>query len=460
MILNKTLASFTFRFLSAYVAGLSIAVFVVLALVYLWLSSGYLDEVHDSVEAELETLEVVYRDTGVEGVEAYLDIRGSPRYMTRFFYLVTDDSRNKLAGNLKSWPETREYDGGWLGFGLEALTGEPASSDDVFIARSTQLPSGEYLMAARPYADVIASAKLGGGALTRSMIVTIVLGTISGAVVASIAVRRIDEINTSLGHILNTDFSARLHKENAAGDYGILTDNLNHMLDQIEGLMVGMREVADNIAHDLRTPLARMRNRLVDLQDKAGDVCQDEINSLIEEADGMLATFNTLLRIGQIESGNRRVEFEALDMKSILFDVVELYEPLASDKSISIRTQLLDVPMCPGDRNMLFQCFANIVDNAIKYTPENGHINIRLLSQDDAIQLDFADDGPGIPEQDRHRVFQRFFRVEASRSKPGNGLGLSLVAAVVKMHKGSFEVGDNRPGLRLTIHLPLDQHAA
>ena len=108
---------------------------------------------------------------------------------------------------------------------------------------------------------------------------------------------------------------------------------------------------------------------------------------------------------------------------------------------------------------MLFQCFANIVDNAIKYTPENGHINIRLLSQGDSIQLDFADDGPGIPEQDRHRVFQRFFRVEASRSKPGNGLGLSLVAAVVKMHKGNFDVGDNRPGLRLTIHLPLDQSA-
>lgn len=462
MILKQILASFTFRFLAVYIVALSVGVFLLLGSVYAWLSKGYLDEVHHAVELELEQLQVAWNSGGVDSFNSFVQQRNGPKRLSRFFYIAVDASGNKLAGTLDEMPPVKSYRDQWLGFTLEAITGEPEDNNHVFIARSTELADGTVLLAARQYADVIYTAALVGGALIRSMIVTILMGLVGGVVIAALGVRRINVINQQLGQIMTGNLSARVDTDKQFGDYGLLTDNLNNMLDQIEKLMAGVRQVSDNIAHDLRTPLTRLRNNLSALQeDNDIESRNEKVNGLIEEADALLATFNSLLRIAQIETGNRRTEFEKIELHQMLEDVVEMYEPLAAEQDIAVTVKLQNVsPIC-GDRNLLFQCFANLVDNAIKYTPSGGKIEVRLAQHCNNFQIDIADSGPGVPAEERENVFQRFYRMDSARSEhSGNGLGLALVAAVVKQHGGEISLRDNRPGLRVVVNLRSGVEAA
>ena len=290
------------------------------------------------------------------------------------------------------------------------------------------------------------------------MVATIVLGTIGGAITAALSMRRIEGINTSLRRIMSGDFSERIEVSQSSGDFRRLAENVNQMLDRIEVLMTGVRQVSDNIAHDLRTPLTRLRNKLSDLHDNCDDPAnREQVEALIDEADGLLGTFGALLRIAQVESGNRRSGFAEVDLCTLVSDVIELYEPLASDKEQHFKTALARVGKVVGDRNLLFQAVANLVDNAIKYTPEGGEVMVGVSIEPEAYRIYVADTGVGIPEADREKVFQRFFRVESSRGcHPGNGLGLSLVQAVVRLHEGSISLEDNCPGLRVVIRLPRD----
>lgn len=453
MILNRIFNSFTFRFMSGYVAGLSITVFLVLAVIYTLISRDYFTQVHKTIYDELNALAETYERGGASAVDEFVKVHGGPDRLIRFFFLVVDEDFRRIAGNLDEWPESRQYRDGWLGFDLQVLSGDWDEVGTEFVARSRKLPTGETVMVARHYADVINSAKLVSGALTRSMIVTIILGTIGGAIVAARMVTRIDHMNQSLRRIMSGDLSERIGVQDSHGDFRRLAENLNQMLDKIEQLMLGMRQVSDNIAHDLRTPLTRLRNKLSELHSDTGET--EQVQALIDEADGLLATFSALLRIAQVESGNPRAGFADVDLKIILLDVIELYEPLAADKSQTLEVDLASVSRFHGDRNLLFQAIANLVDNAIKYTPEEGAIGVRLWEQQGQVIVDVADSGPGVLPAEREKVLQRFYRVEASRSEhPGNGLGLSLVNAVVKLHGGSIQLAENFPGLRVSLRIP------
>lgn len=454
MILSKVFNSFTFRFMSGYVAGLSITVFLVLATIYTLISRDYFTQVHNTIQEELDALTATYQQGGAEAVSEFVEVHAGPDRLIRFFFLVVDENYEPIAGNLDRWPDPRQYRDGWLGFDLKLLSGDWDEVGTEFVARSRTLETGETVMVARHYADVINSAKLVSGALTRSLIATIVLGIIGGAIVASRLVRRIDDMNQSLNRIMSGDLSERIEVHDSHGDFRRMAENLNKMLDKIEQLMLGMRQVSDNIAHDLRTPLTRLRNKLSDLQQSSNE--PDRVQDLIDEADGLLATFSALLRIAQVESGNPRSGFTQVDVRTILLDVIELYEPLALEKNQTVETDLAKVPALSGDRNLLFQAIANLVDNAIKYTPEQGKVMVRLWTQQEQVVIEVADSGPGVSPAERDKVLQRFYRVEASRSEqPGNGLGLSLVNAVVKLHGGSVQLTDNFPGLRVSLRMPL-----
>ena len=459
MILSKVFSSFTFRFMSGYVVGLSITVFLVVAVIYTLISRDYFSQVHNTIQEELDALTQTYIEGGADAVEEFVDVHAGPERLIRFFFLVVDENYKPIAGNLDRWPDPRQYRDGWLGFDLKLLSGDWDDVGTEFVARSRTLPTGETVMVARHYADVINSAKLVSGVLTRSMLVTIVLGTIGGAFVAGRLVARMDQMNQSLNRIMSGDLSERIAVHDSQGDFRRMAENLNKMLDKIEQLMQGMRQVSDNIAHDLRTPLTRLRNKLSDLQhnaDQADGHRPEKVQGLIDEADGLLATFSALLRIAQVESGNPRAGFAEVDLKTILLDVIELYEPLAADKSQTLEVDLASVETFQGDRNLLFQAVANLVDNAIKYTPNSGVVSVRLWTQQRQFMVEIADSGPGVPPAERDKVLQRFYRVEASRSEqPGNGLGLSLVNAVVKLHGGSGQLGDNFPGLRVSLRLPI-----
>jgi signal transduction histidine kinase len=217
--------------------------------------------------------------------------------------------------------------------------------------------------------------------------------------------------------------------------------------------MEGVRRVSDNIAHDLKTPLARMKNRVEELKFRVAGNVEEEaaVDQIIHEADGLLATFNALLRIARIEYSEQREDFKDVDMSSILYDLQELYEPLIEEKGQSLTVEISQQMLIQADRDMLFQAFANLLDNAIKYTPKQGHIVIRAFKDGGKWHIEISDDGPGIPENEYEKITQRFYRLDQSRTTPGSGLGLALVLAVLKLHDMQLNFADNKPGLKVLI---------
>ena len=476
MNLGKVLTSFTFRFMLLYVVGLSIAVFLLMVLIYGIFAYNYFEDLQDTIVEELETITLVYESQGVAGVEQY--IADQQQRGGRFHYLLTDAEFNKVTGTLDDWPGYREFGDGWVAFGLDAteLVGKVPALE--LLARPQVLSNGYHLLAALRYSDILDSNRLVVKTLLRTMLATLALGVIGGYFSAAFTVRRIERVNAGISDIVRGDLSQRIPLGDAVGNMRELIENFNDMLDQTQSLMQGVRTLSDNIAHDLRTPLTRMRNHLSLLErellprdeqrtgepgkQRAGEQGIEELDTekegrvqqLIAECDGILTTFNALLRIAQLEAGNRISDFAPVNIGALAQDVVELYEPLAQEKRIDVHVHCEPLGL-DGDRDLLFQMAANLLDNAVKYTPEGGAISITVSgSEQDRVVLTVADDGPGVPLADRENVFRRFFRLESSRSvQTGNGLGLSLVQAVVKMHRGTIRLLDNHPGLRVEVTL-------
>ncbi len=450
----QVLTSFTFRYMLLYVLVLSAAVFLVMALLYGAFSYSYFGDLQGSISDELQTIEVIYTGQGLNGVEQYIDDQRIQEEGLRFHYLLVDDNYEKMAGTLDYWPEYREFGDGWVSFGLDTTELVFASQDLEFLARTVDLSPEYHVLAALRYSDVLGDIRLVLATLVRTTLATLVLGVLGGYFAAAYTLRRIDEVNSGIDDIVHGDLSQRIPAGDAVGNMRVLIENFNQMLDQMQSLMHGVRTVSDNIAHDLRTPLTRMRNNLSILQ-HAGEGDPERVQELIDECDSILATFNALLRIAQLEVGNRAPKLESLALHELVEDVVELYEPLAQDKDIELYKELNEVQI-EGDRDLLFQMMVNLVDNAVKYTPEGGKISVWAgPATQGGSHLEVCDSGPGIPRADRKNVFRRFFRLEASRGEqPGSGLGLSLINAVVNAHHGKIMLLSNNPGLKVKVSLP------
>jgi signal transduction histidine kinase len=267
--------------------------------------------------------------------------------------------------------------------------------------------------------------------------------------------RRVEAVNRTSTRIIHGDLSQRVPLTGSGDEFDQLAGNLNAMLDQIERLMAGMRQVTDNIAHDLRTPLARLRARLeVTLLERPDATLYAEaLRETITEADHLLGTFNALLSIAEAEAGSRRQTMAVVDVAEIARAVAELYEPAAEEKGLRLDIANGGALPVRGDRHLLSQAIANLLDNALKYTP-SGAVSLTTRESAEGARIEVADRGPGVPADRREAVFDRFVRLEGSRSTPGNGLGLSLVRAVATLHGGSAWLEDNNPGVRAVITLP------
>ena len=440
--------SVTWRIAIGYGALFGLSMLALLVLIY-WSAAGYMTRQMEAViEAEVQGLAERYRSAGLRGLRGLVAERLDRNPASSSIYLLADPGFRVLAGNLTGWPEAARSTERWIEFRLHAAD-DAASRPEVHRARARhfQLPRGYHLLVGRNLRDLDEMRSAVIRAVAWGVGVTVALGVAGAWWMRRSVAARIESINHTSRRIMEGELSERIESHGSGDEFDDLIAHLNAMLERIETLMEDVRRVSDNVAHDLRTPLGRLRTRLEQLRDASGDGASAALaEAALGEADQMLATFNALLRIARIETGRRRHAFERVDLAAIGNDVADLYAPLAEARGITFRHSGIEAPVA-ADADLIFQSLANLLDNAIKYTPEGGAVTLHVTSDDATVTAVVADSGPGVPPGEREAVLRRFYRLEPARAAPGSGLGLSLVAAVAQLHEATLTLGDNAPGL-------------
>ena len=463
--MTRFLNTSAFRLAAIYFTLFATSVLALLGFIYFSTADFVESQAEETIDAEIRGLAEQYREHGLAGLIEIIDQRltaaqRTPSRIDDTLYLITDPALHKLAGNLETWPEAIERGNGWVSF---PVTEQVSGVNEIDSARASVivLPGNFHLLVGRNLRDARLFRLRITNTLGWSALITLALGIAGGLLMTRNMLRKVDAVNRTSTHIIHGDLSQRVPVSGTGDEFDQLAQNLNAMLDQIERLMAGMRQVTDNIAHDLRTPLARLRARLeVTLLERPDEIrYADVLRDTIAEADVLLGTFNALLSIAEAEAGSRRDTFGVIDLSEIARNVAELYEPVADDNGLGFTTAIAGNVAVRGDRHLLSQIIANLIDNAIKYTPE-GKVALTLGTRGGMAHLEVADTGPGIPADRRDAVFDRFVRLEYSRNMPGNGLGLSLVRAVAKLHDGGVWLEANQPdaanpGLKVIFELPL-----
>jgi signal transduction histidine kinase len=366
-------------------------------------------------------------------------------------YMLVDPLNNRIAGNLIAWPP------GLNGASDEyQLTVNRSTGSSVAMLVDYHLQGGYQLVVGRDVRAFTELRHLLQAGLLWAMGIMSVLGIVGAFVIRSLFRRMIRDISATTRAISRGDLTRRVPKTGDGDEFDELAGIINDMLDRITKLMDGVREVSNSIAHDLRTPITRARTRLEDAALHASS--PDDLKSAIERAtddlDGIVAVFQALLRIAEIEAGARRSAFAPFDVAPLLSDIDEFYHAVAEERGITLVTDIAGPLPLLGDRELIQQAVANLLDNALKFSPVNTSISLTAMLHNDSIELSIADQGPGISEADRDRATERFFRAESARHTNGSGLGLALVAAVASLHTGTLRLRDNHPGLRAILTLP------
>jgi len=465
--------SSTLRLALLYMLMFLVSVSLLLGFIY-WSTAGYMSRQADAtIETEIEGLAEQYRSRGLEGLASVMRERVARNPSGESLYLFASADYRALAGNLDRWPNAEPDEQGWITFplrraadasGARSTAGE-SEPGHLGRARVFALRGGLHLLVGRDIRELEEVRSLVLGAIAWGLALTAGLAALGGLTMSWRTAKRIESINETSREIMRGDLSQRVPTRGSGDDFDQLAENLNAMLERIQALMSGVREVSDNVAHDLKTPLARLRSRLealhraLDAKEAEAVIVAGELHELshgaLNEADRLLSMFDAVLRIARIESGAQQLRRQEIDVSRVLHDVFELYEPVAEDRGLTLHFGVEGTLRANVDPELLFQAFGNVVENAIKYTPLGGQIMLAAQHDAHGIHVLVKDTGPGVPEADRERVFGRFHRLEASRSTPGNGLGLSLVAAIMAMHGGSTELEENQPtGLVVRLILP------
>jgi len=429
------------------------------------------EQITETVNAEITGLSEQYRQGGIRRLVIVIDARA--RRPGSSLYLVTTFNGEALAGNVTALSPGILDNPGWTETEYRRLdeaekpasTGRKPHPQHEALVRVFQLPGGFRLLVGRDLEERERLYRIVLSAGRWSVAIVIVLGLAGGLFVSRRVLRRVDAMTETTKTIMDGDLGGRLPVDGTGDELDRLAQNLNAMLERIEALMQGLKEVSDNIAHDLKTPLTRLQNRAEEALRSAHSDAEYRaaLEATIEESEGLIRTFNALLMIARAESGQARDDMNEFDAAEIAQDVGDLYEPLAEEKGITLKVEAGQPARLKGNRELISQALANLVDNAIKYAePQEGavingepaRITVKALGSGDRILLSVADSGPGIPQADRARAVERFVRLERSRSQPGSGLGLSLASAVARLHGGELTLEDNQPGLKSVIALP------
>lgn len=439
--------------------------FVILALVYAATVTAGIRRADNAVMQESIAVEARFRAEGVAAANRYIVQRSVAG--GEFLYLLNQPSGRRLSGNISNLPSTPPDAQGRVRFSYErAPVGGQASAEPSRAARGliSELEGGYKLFVGIDVEDEARFVTYILNAVLIASGLAVAMGIVSGAVVSRRFSRRLDDINAAAREVMAGRLQTRAPRNFSGDELDDLASNFNDMLDRVERLMQRMRSAGDSIAHDLRLPLTRMRGRLEAALVGSGDLADREaaLAQAISDADELLKTFNAVLSLTRLQTGERRRALEKLDPAEIIADMAELYEPVCEETGHDFAADTEPGLSVLGDRELLAQAVANLVDNAIKYTPEGGAIMLRLRETSGGeVEISVTDTGPGIPSEDRARVLERFVRLEASRNLPGVGLGLSLVHAIAEVHGAEMTLDDGPgsstgegTGLRVALRFP------
>lgn len=446
----RLLRTASFRLAAAY-AVVTATAFLILYLVTGWISGHALDrQIRAGVEVEFADLVSEYDDSGPAELLKELNARSNVKGEWSFLYYYGDQAGRKLAGNI----DTIKAFEGWRTAPLDtATTGQSAPrGDHQMIAYGRHLPDGSFLLVGDDGYGAIATQRAINEAFAWASILALVLSILAGIVISQRFLSSIDRINATSRAIMRGQLKERIPVYDTSDEIDKLAANLNQMLDSNQALLELLKQVSTNIAHDLRTPMARLRQHLEESVSAGRSVSDYRavIDAAIEEIDSILATFSALLRIAQIESGSRKTAFKPVHLSAVAERLADSYRAVAEDEGKALGATVVPGLVFKGDEELLTQMLANLVENAIKHTPAGATIRLEL-GDGDRLTAVVADDGPGIPEAERERVFDQFYRLDRSRTTPGQGLGLSLVSAVAQLHDIDVRLEDNQPGLRAVV---------
>lgn len=447
----KLLASFSFRLALLYATLFTLSVSILLALFY-WISiRGPIEQVEAGLVAEGARLEAIYREQGAAALAATLDRRAEMPAQRQAYHALIAPDGSVLAANLPSWPPQAGQR--WLRIEADIYR-DGDEFDHEALVLDRRLPDGGRLMIGRDVQDIDEldeGIRVGALWLMPVMALLVIAG---GGLMSRAIGRRIDAVGATARRVMAGDLSERIPVRGSGDDIDRLGETLNAMLERIETSVESVRRVSDSVAHELRTPLTRLQAELNALQAAPPDRRAALTEAAAEEANRLGRMFDAVLRISRIEARRHQPEMRPVDLSALLEDAADYHAPQAEERGLAMAMRIDPALEIVGDRDLIFQAVSNLLDNAIKFTPPGGRVALSATRAGNEVRLRIADSGPGIPAAHREKVTERFFRAPETEAVPGFGLGLSLVAAVAKLHGAQLHLDDAGPGLAVNWALP------
>jgi signal transduction histidine kinase len=447
--LIRILRSASFRLPLFYAVLFMASAGVLFATVYVTATAAMQTDMQAVLRTEAYQLVEIHRRLGLAGLADQIARRINFRTRGPIFYLLQAPNRRVVVGNLPGMPPVE----GVVDFVPQPDAPEPDDQPSKLTGFGVILPDGSFLLVAQDANRLIDMQHAIIRAFVWASGVTLLLAIAGGTLIGSSFLRRIDTITRTSRAIMEGDLSARIPARGTHDEIDQLVSSLNAMLGRIQQLMDGLRQVSSDIAHDLRTPLGRLRQHLEDARERARTTADYDAatDAAIAEADELLETFSALLRIAQVEAGAQKRGFDDVDLSDLARNVGEAYQPAAEDSGHRLSCKVEDGVHLSGDRQLLAQMLSNLVENALRHTPVGSIVSLAVHKAGRGFEIEVADNGPGIPEPERDKVFDRFYRLDRSRSTAGSGLGLALVKAIAGLHGLAIRLEDRKPGLGVVV---------